>query len=687
MTLEWRVTIPSTDGQITISLGSKSDRRTHAFCYDAANNNTAMSLTLAWVSLLSDNPLGPLPEKVLTHFVSRLSRDIFGIIKTYSSLADALMKSERTQDDGTFLRTYVKGMEKTPVYRVYSSWYQTGNPVLLRWLLSFLSFGKVAEFDRPELEPLAFRSWYENEVRLKALCYTSAGISNVRRVIDWLVEGYATDLEAFTPHHGPGNTAERVGRTTEMKNSSLSLPEEVVNRYFRGEYSLYPDFQGYYDTDVRPAELTFVSKSFKSMRTICMEPAGIMYAQQGVRDQLYRFFETSRVSEFCTLEDQSSNQRAAKYGSATRLVDTIDLSAASDSVSWRLVQGVFQGPLLADLAATRSSIAHYNGFLFDQEKFAPMGSALCFPTQCILFLAIAIATGLTQSLGLEMTTELLPDVPIGVLFTQSFDKRRRGGRYSFPTIYGDDICLDYRLTSNAMCNLGIMGFLVNVDKSFTGPDTFRESCGKFYSRGHDVSMLKYRGGIPGDGRLSIAQLAGFIDQANRAYDFGYMNLRRYYIQLALYCKVEGLVAQDCGRNPILFSNREEEALAIKFVPHATQDPNRHLRRRQNRKLFDGELQSVGIAQSNREHHSLWYENYLYLQWQRTQWYGVSGEPTKVRPIRADYRDVVPVLRWTRKQGIRGGEFQKLPDWSMGQLDGRGGPPPIPTSWRDRQVSA
>lgn len=676
--LRWRVTIPSTTGRITIILDGTDAQFPRGFLYGTPNYNTARLLGLSWVCLLSDNPLGPLPSELYYRFTRKLHKDIKGTIKTYSALADALMKSERALTDGTVVRSFVKGMEKTPVFRVYLNWYKSGDPVLFRYLLSFLSFGKKAPIKDASLETAAFRGWYENEVKLKRTNYDKVALRNLKLITSWLLEGLEIEVGNLTPHHGPGNTAERVGRGIEDKNFALSFTDRH-RRYLSGAYSLYPDFQGYYDNSEIAAELTFVAKNYKSMRTICMEPAGTMYVQQGVRDQLYKFLATSRMAEFCQLRDQTYNQQAAYEGSLTRLIDTIDLSSASDLVSWRLIKGTFPFPILYDLFFSRSSKVRYkNLFELRQEKFAPMGSALCFPIQCIVFTAIVIGTGISQVYGQDLCKDPLPSTDVEAMYRSAFKARSgdHGTRFACPTIFGDDICLDYRLTSNAVRNLETLGFLVNVDKSFIGSDTFRESCGKFFSRGFDVSMMKFKVAVSESEELDVAGLAGLVDQANLAYDFGYMNLRRFLVLAALYMKVAKLSPQECGRNPILFSNDEDQVLAIKFVPRAG-DANRHLRQSRfdiskihplpsnGRNEASGPrkrspigmvdpgidyqksvVQSVGLKPSDKTAHTDDYANYAYLQWQRAQWYGHDDPPNWKGSVRADYRGVVPVLRWT-----------------------------------------
>jgi hypothetical protein len=651
----WRVTIPSTCGPFTCNLASKWDPENQPFVSTRANYNNARVTALGWLSLLSDNPVAPLPPRVLQRFIAKMRTDLFGVIKTYAELANLLMKSEKIVD-GSPVREFIQPFMKTPCFRVYLEWYRSGDPVLYRWLLSFLLFAKAAEFHRPELRKEAYASWLKNEDRLRSLELNDVLVENLRKVVYWLLHGFSLDLQRLTPHHGPGNTSDCESRGVEDKNQSLSIPPKAWYMMLSNSASsLYPDYQGYYDFTTRPAALTFVSKDYKSLRTICMQPGGTMYLEQALRDQLYAFFDEGPISAFVTLRDQTRNQRASLIGSLTRLIDTIDLSSASDLVAWALILRITPHSLLRYLEALRVPLVLYRKELHQMEKFAPMGSALCFPVQCIVFTAITIAVGLSQSLGQDVCSDHLPVFPGHVdelqnLFDFAFGPKISDprNRYVYPTIYGDDICLDSRLTSNVMLALERLGFLVNHGKSFTGQDSFRESCGSFHLRGTDVTMLKYKGSYPESEVLDISELAGFIDTANRALEFGYNSTRSLFVRLSLYSRVRGVAPNSCGRNPVLFSNEEDQSLAIKFV-EGTRSPNPHLRGRWNRDLYQPEIQSLSLKPCGVTRHTPQYANYAYLQWQRAQWYRVSDPPPWEGSVRADYRDVVPALRWTVRQ--------------------------------------
>lgn len=99
-------------------------------------------------------------------------------------------------------------------------------------------------------------------------------------------------------------------------------------------------------------------------------------------------------------------------------------------------------------------------------------------------------------------------------------------RFQPMAVYGDDICVDHRLTPIVMSILSRLGFTVNAEKSFTGSQTFRESCGKFYQDGIDVTPLYFS--LSGSaGNLSAEFVASYVSILNDARSRGFKSLWRF----------------------------------------------------------------------------------------------------------------------------------------------------------------
>jgi hypothetical protein len=288
-----------------------------------------------------------------------------------------------------------------------------------------------------------------------------------------------------------------------------------------------------------------------------MEPATLQYFQQGVMKKLYKFIGLHPyLGRRVQLSDQTQNQKMALQGSITNDVSTIDLSAASDSVSWSLVKAVFaHTPLLKWLYATRSKKTLLpNGEKLTMLKYAPMGSALCFPVQCIIYAAL-----------IEYVS-------------QKWCNTNRQAKPDY-SVFGDDLVINRKITKEVIEGLTSLGFLVNENKSFTnGP--FRESCGKDYYEGVDVSSVYYRLPAFKVDNLSPEVFASLCSSANLAQEKGLLWLRKYYLSILL-CK---------KHNTPYFTNTTSQSPAV----YSPQPTNYHSGRKWNKdyQCWQGKFCSV-----------------------------------------------------------------------------------------------
>jgi hypothetical protein len=182
--------------------------------------------------------------------------------------------------------------------------------------------------------------------------------------------------------------------------------------------------------------------------------------------------------------------------------------------------------------------------------------------------------------------------------------------------YGDDLITDKRITSNVVEALEYLGFEVNTEKSFLGKATFRESCGGSYYRGADVTPLRFKTKALAS-RISVDVLAGVIDLANRAFDYGYVHLRATIIRYAMRVPIQGLSYGPRRLNPILFVNWDDEETSMALRCLAPR--NTHLKRRFNQSLFRSEYRRVGIGPKNVVNLSRSHDWYHYTLWWRSHY--------------------------------------------------------------------
>lgn len=197
-----------------------------------------------------------------------------------------------------------------------------------------------------------------------------------------------------------------------------------------------------------------VPKSNKTNRTIAAEPTLNMYFQLGIGTHIRR-----RLRRFgINLNDQTINQRLAYEGSLDGNFATIDLENASNSLSYEAVKLLLPHDWFEVLDALRSPYGLLKGRKHTYRMFSSMGNGYTFELESLIFFAIA-----------KVASE----------------------RQSVVSVYGDDIIVEARNSENVIRWLEFFGFSTNRSKTFT-VGHFRESCGKHYYFGADVTPFFVR---------------------------------------------------------------------------------------------------------------------------------------------------------------------------------------------------
>lgn len=205
--------------------------------------------------------------------------------------------------------------------------------------------------------------------------------------------------------------------------------------------------------EIHPGKLVTVPKSWKTDRTVMVEPYLNGLFQLGVGDLI-----TARIRSKAgiDLSDQTTHRRLARENSITGELATLDLSSASDTISVGLVEHLLPPDWFDLLSVLRTSMCVRDGGLpFRLEKFSSMGNGFTFPLETLIFWA------------------LVDSVP---------------GCSGRTSVYGDDILCPSQHVNAVVDILSTCGFLVNSEKSFW-EGHFRESCGGDYFFGYDVRPL------------------------------------------------------------------------------------------------------------------------------------------------------------------------------------------------------
>lgn len=229
--------------------------------------------------------------------------------------------------------------------------------------------------------------------------------------------------------------------------------------------------------------LTFVDKTAKTKRGICIEPGGNIFLQLGIAKHLRTGLRRAGIildptvsfslPRWISGQDKGRPLTAvrrqlretdfageplhkdlARISSFDDNYVTIDLSAASDSVCEVLVQILFPEDWYHLLDCTRSRYTQLpTGEWHKNHKFSSMGNGYTFELETLIFSSLAYACG------------------------------ARPGVDCF--VYGDDIIVPKTAARDLIALLRFAGFTPNPKKTFIeGP--FRESCGGDYLLGNDV---------------------------------------------------------------------------------------------------------------------------------------------------------------------------------------------------------
>jgi len=400
----------------------------------------------------------------------------------------------------------------------------------------------------------------ELECYLQSLHYPKSLLTHMNNIMrDWMKD-FSISEENFRPKHGPGAVAELPRTATVLDKYRYLGTDSLIDYVFSKHAGV--DVTTYYAYPParweRQSKLVFVPKSMKTRRSISKEPATLMFLQQGVKGVLADYIRNhSFLSAHIDFEHQEKNARLAIRSSADHRYATIDLSSASDTVTTTLVKAVFRGtPLYPFLVALRSRTVELpSGKVLRVEKFAPMGSALCFPIETLIF-----------SCAVEYAVRRAHATNLGF----------------FPSwrVYGDDIIVEDALFEDVILTLESLGFILNRSKSFDSCARFRESCGGEGYDGVDVTPLRISRRFESvRGRITsghASQYEGLVDLANSSYVYGFSLLRIWIIKSLL----------DYPHGVPLFSEEGHGSL------YSPQPDNYRAKHRVNTALQRGEIQVV-----------------------------------------------------------------------------------------------
>lgn len=322
------------------------------------------------------------------------------------------------------------------------------------------------------------------------------------------------------PRHGPGSVA--TGERGPEKIHFSTIIERLDRIYPFMEYMKY-NLTHVSDTWDNPltsvstgtAKVVLVPKDSRGPRLISCEPLNNQWIQQGQNRVLVDALEAHPLTKGqVNFRDQTVNGKLALRASLSREFATLDMKDASDRVSWALIELLFPKHWVEALWASRSSATKLpNGSIVQLKKFAPMGSAVCFPVEALCFFALAVGAVYSKQMRSENGTLS------HTVLQDRLEPRRIRNIASTIFVYGDD------LICRTEDNGSIRSYLENFHLKFNEAKCcvtgfFRESCGVDAFKGVVVTPTRFRKHV----RSSLATpeaYVSWIEYSNSLFEKGY----------------------------------------------------------------------------------------------------------------------------------------------------------------------
>lgn len=266
--------------------------------------------------------------------------------------------------------------------------------------------------------------------------------------------GRVPSLSSLRLQFGPGASSNVKNYTSPRfkLGSCPSVSKDLVqSSYLLGYLKNVPHWLSLHkEVKVMAGRLAFVPKNWKTHRPIVIEPSlnGIYQKALGgyIKDRLIKFG--------VDLFDQNINKQRARIGSLDNSVATLDLSSASDTISYNLVMELLPVDWFEILSSLRTGEVAYKDELIQLNKFSSMGNGYTFELESLIFYCLAY--GISQ------------------VRDRTFDL----------TVYGDDLICNPLLARDISELFPSFGFSFSEKSYFDG--NFRESCGGDYLLGNDI---------------------------------------------------------------------------------------------------------------------------------------------------------------------------------------------------------
>lgn len=465
----------------------------------------ATLLDKTWQSLFDDL----CPQCKPFYLRIKAESGIVGVIKTFDEVAKVIIN------------------EKKPPLVLADLYYAITKYCDMRTALQLLRFGKRYTPDTwtPSEEKEIIAAFRDRNNRIKMI--------DRREYPTWFVTLVAPIAEGIwnAALRGRSFTSYIAQRslTVDLRNlPSGTTAEGLRNPFEKWAYvkTLWSDFDANilagisddrWDSDIptRPSALKMVPKDYRGPRIIMEEPLLRTLQQTPIADGLLKLINTPSLSRYCPyghirLEDQEYNQELARIGAENGYYATIDLSNASDSISYKLLYLALTPQIAEHIAATASKyVVLPSGETLPLYIPCTMGSRNTVPGQSgVYWTLISAGVELAYRDGV-CNRHIIHDC----------------------AVYNDDIVVPSVIYEYVLLILRTAGLIVNEDKSYTGDAKFRESCGYDGFDGVEVTTSYW----PRRGITSYDDIISLCALQNRLYELGAERASQYVYNQVKRC--------------------------------------------------------------------------------------------------------------------------------------------------------
>jgi len=475
------------------------------------------------VQLVLDDPHRVNPPKLLQKDVETMKSRT--ISEGMSFLTKSLPKLGKALDDGLNVQRFTpvsgfrtqKGWSTPAFLQAYFNRVFGRDGLLLeepdvdaiKHLRQVLFFAYKLELPySAETEKSVLDSFVATEEELKELVIDADDndVNLAARITAGIFSGF--NPKDILPRHGPGAVA--TGERLEQKWEFSRLYDQIHQYYPYYDYYIVGrgneliDRREWYRRLDRlqagQAKVVLVPKDSRGPRLISAEPLEYQWIQQGLGRKFVQLFEGENplTKGQVNFTRQDINQQLATSSSTDRRFATLDLKDASDRVSLQLVRRIFGlcPEIVRALEAARTTETVLpDGRVVHLEKYAPMGSALCFPVEAYCFWVLMVS-------AMVNTTRM----PLRMVCKRIF-------------VYGDDLIVPTDWAPRCIQVLEKVGLRVNLTKSCIH-GFFRESCGTDAFKGVNITPIRLKklwSGRPGDGTA----MTSYASLANSLLERGY----------------------------------------------------------------------------------------------------------------------------------------------------------------------